>query len=92
MDTTYPKVQGCSKSAQSLTIDIEALSSLFVGASDEGVTILELADATGLSPGKTRKLIREGCLAGVVHIGKRWVEKDWDGKGRTYIVYSMKES
>jgi len=89
MGTTYPKVQGSSNTPQSMTVDLVSLQALFVNTSDDGQTILEIAEATGQPPGRIRKLIRRGVLDGVVAVGKRWVAPDWDGKNRTYTVYSM---
>ena len=90
MDTAYPKVQGRCNTPQSMTVDIDALQALFIRGSDEGMTIDEIATASDMSPSRVRKLIKGGVLSGDVGVGKRWVEQDWDGRGRHYVVYQMR--
>lgn len=89
MGSTYPAIQGTGKSPQSVTVDLEALKGLFVNHSADGMTVMEISEATGSPPGRVRKLIKQGVLAGKVTVGRRWVEDDWDGKNRTYTVYAM---
>ena len=90
MGATYPEVQGRSNPPQSMTVDIEALTLLFSSREpDVGMTVAEIAEATNMAPGRIRNLIKQGVKGGVIEVGKRWVPKDWDGRGRNYTVYSM---
>lgn len=93
MGTTHPKIQGRGKASQSMTIDLELLESLGIKASDsdDGMTIKEMVEVSDMCINKIRDLIRGGVRSGTIEIGRRWVAPDWDGKNRSYTVYSMKE-
>lgn len=55
--------------------------------SDAGLTVAEYREALGWSNIRTQKVIRDGVRAGTIIRGVRRIEKDWDGRPRTYTVY-----
>ncbi len=57
--------------------------------SDEGYTRLELQDLLNIGASRCLKLIKQGVIAGKISLGKRYVEQDWDGRARVYVVYKL---
>ena len=58
---------------------------------DEGNTVLEIAAALQITPDKGRQFLKAGCIAGTIVIGNRVVQRDWDGRCRSYTVYRVGE-
>jgi hypothetical protein len=59
--------------------------------SDPGLTSSELRAELNVNEKKMAKILKQGVMSGAIKIGRRWVDKDWDGQGRWYRVYYLTE-
>lgn len=65
------------------------LAHLTTPRNDAGLTSFEISTEMGISHGRVQKLLKQGVLSGKVKLGQRTIERDWDGRSRTYTVYSF---
>jgi len=55
------------------------------------MTTTEIIESCGLPADYVRRLLKVGIQEGTIIRGKRYIQEDWDGRGRSYTVYRMKE-
>jgi hypothetical protein len=54
-----------------------------------GFTSAELCEILHMSAVKMQLFLRAGIKSGKIVVGKRDVLKDWDGRHRQYVVYTL---